>query len=129
MAKAAKSQDVDEFAAAWQSWWEKFPTPKSLPQGVLRRIDVSEMMGEDRSLSSSAARSLVAAVGAAVDEILAGKATRWTPATGFIDIHYGALGPGAADLKHTILVSAVERAVRGATRDVAGKASPEGAKI
>jgi hypothetical protein len=114
----AAKPDSGEFAAAWSAWWAKFPPPKKLTAGVVRRINVLEMIGENQSFSRQSAKSLVTSIGDAVDEILAGKATRWTPATGYIDIHYGPLGPHAADLKHSIILTNVERIARDATRIV-----------
>lgn len=116
VAEQAKSKRIADLDAAWVVRWTGYPVPTSLPPGIVRRVDVLEMFDGPPSLSPDAAQSLVEAIGEAVDEILARKAIRWSPAPGYIDIHYGTLGQSAADLKHSVLVAAIERCIRLAIR-------------
>jgi len=129
VAKTEIPRGADEFATAWQNWWAKYPAPKSLPAGVVRRIEILKLIGEGQSFSRQVAQSLVAAIGASVDDILDGKGARWTPAIGYLDIHYGSMGPAAADIKHSVVTTAVERVVREATRDAKKQSSDGDANV
>jgi hypothetical protein len=100
-------------------WWEKFPVPTSLPAGSVRRVDVLSMIGDTESWSPQATQALLDRLGGALDDLLAEKATRWSPATGLIDIYSGTVNKAAADLKHSIVTSTIQRCVREAARDLA----------
>lgn len=124
MVEATRRQQSAEFDTVWQTWWEETPVPKSLSAGIVRRIDVKEMMGVKSPLPADTAQSLVEAIGGILGQLLADNATCWSPAPGLIDIHYRVASKKAAELKHSVVVSSVERCVRALAEDTA--AAPMG---
>ena len=125
MAKSARQNAVSDFDASWKGWWEKYPIPVTLPAGTVRRVDVLGMIGAAESWSAAATQALLDKVGRALDDLLADKATRWSPASGLIDIYSGTVNKAAADLKHSVVTSTIERCVRDAMRDLAATPSGE----
>src|SRR5579862_4158156 len=126
VAKSAIPQQTSDIDKPWRIWWANVPVPESLPAGTVLRIDMMPMIGDAEAWTQSSAQSLFEKVCETLDELLAGNATYWSLAPGLVDIHYGTLKKQAAELKHSVVASAVERCVRAALENANG--SSEGGK-
>ncbi len=114
MKAGAGERTSKEFDALWTDHWLKSAPaqPATVPAGTILRVDLVMMVGEGLPETEWGVERLVASVLLGLDEVLAGGALYWSPAPGVIDIHYGKLPRKAAELKHAVVISTVERCVR-----------------